>query len=188
MCGKDVHLPHSDLRVKAIKLKDSSFLALLYTKRLFGLHIIFQMVGQCFQSFFCSSSHSLTLKMHLAVCQSAQQSLPALTWPHGKALVAALGAAVGVPQPGGSPWAGGVLAVPHSRYSAERQGGICSSKLWVIWFPFLPPKVLRAVHFSKVMKWQWQTKDVGNREIHMRKSTEFIEKVTNFSCLMMFSW
>lgn len=69
VCGKDVYLPYPDLCVKAIKLKDSSFLALLYAKLLFGLHIIFRMAGQCFQSLFFSSSHSL--KMHLPVCQSA---------------------------------------------------------------------------------------------------------------------
>lgn len=40
VCGKDVYLPLSELSVKAIKLKDSSFLALLYAKLLFGLHII----------------------------------------------------------------------------------------------------------------------------------------------------
>lgn len=116
---------------------------------MFGLYIIFHIAGRCFQSFFSSlSSHSLTSKMHLPVCQSAAAT--AITASTHLTLWKGSGGCSGVPQPQGSPWAVGVLAVSHSRYPGGRQGGICSSKLWVVWFPFLPPQSLRAAHFSKV--------------------------------------
>lgn len=184
VCGEDIYLPHSELCVKAIKLKDNSFLLLLYAKLLFDLCFIFHISGQCFQSFVSSSSHSLTLKMHLPVCQPAA------------AITASTHLA---PWKGSGGSFGGSLEYPSLKAAHElwvfwlcprrEARGICSSKLWVIWFPFLPPQSLMAAHFSEVMK--ELTKDVRNREIHMRKSAELQRKSPspqNSFCFMMFSW
>lgn len=96
---------------------------------------------------------------------------------------------------GGSGRAGGTTSLGYPSLKAAQE-------LWVFWlcptadtreggkegsvpasfgsfgFHSSPPQSLRAVSFSKVLKWRWQSKDARNEEIHMGKSAEFIEKVT----------